>query len=134
MLIMGSDAAQLVLSYRRPLPRARLGPRLLRWGMLTVAVLVFAAGVIALFNPVLELREWLGGGTLGTPAAPITEQTENNLKVVYVSQAAGYLAVFLLSQWLFLVPRGRWRLSSLGGGPLTARSAAAAGFVAMLLS
>jgi len=128
----GPDPA--ILSYQRPLPRPRLLARLIRWFMITLALVVFAAGVIALLNPLLEWFEWLGGGTLGTPFAPIVPNLRDNLRDIYLPEALGYLAIFLAAQWLFLVPRGRWRLESIGGGRLTRTSALAAGFIAMLLT
>ena len=123
-----------VLTYATPLPKARGWARVIRWGMLGIWLIVFGAGVAALFNPLLELTESLGGGTLGTPFAPLAGRGDSDLRRVYAYQSAVYLAVFLISQYLFLFPRGRFRLESIGGGPLTRRSAAAAGFVGMLLS
>ena len=43
--------------------------------------------------------------------------------IPYAAEAAGYLAIVLLSQWLFLAPGGRLRLTNLGGGRLTRVSA-----------
>jgi hypothetical protein len=128
----GPDPA--ILSYQRPLPRPRFMARLIRWLMITIAVWVFAAGVIALLNPLFVFSDSLGAGIIGTPFAPVVRNLRDNLQSIYIPEGAGYLAIFLASQWLFLVPRGRWRLESIGGGRLTRTSALAAGFIAMLLT
>jgi hypothetical protein len=111
--------------------------------MIATAVVVFMAGVFALVNPLTETAEALGGGTIGTPAAPITYEYVSgyqndfhraHAQRVYAPEAAGYLAAFLLSQWFFLRPRGNFRLEHLGGGRLTRASAVAAAMIAMLLT
>src|SRR5262245_35131463 len=129
-----SNPAAPVLAYQRPLPRARFAARLIRWFMITLAVGVFVAGVVALLNPLLELSPGLGGGAIGTPFAPVVPNMRQNLRAIYIPEAAGYLAIFLATQWLFLVPRGSWRLEALAGGRLTPRSAVAAGFIGMLVT
>jgi hypothetical protein len=140
-----SRAAPPVLQYHTPTRRPRLIVRLIRFGMITFSILVFMAGVFALINPLTATAEWLGGGTIGTPAAPVTydyttsgahnsDEEQLHAQQVYAPEAAGYLAVFLLSQWLFLRPRGRLRLEAIGGGRLTKASAVAAGMIAMLLT
>jgi hypothetical protein len=111
--------------------------------MIATAVFVFMAGVFVLVNPLTETAESLGGGTIGTPAAPITydyvsgfqnDSHRAHAQSVYAPEAAGYLAAFLLSQWFFLRPRGNLRLEHLGGGRLTRASAIAAAMIAMLLT
>src|SRR5690349_15338448 len=131
---MSSATPPNVLSYRRPLPRPRWTARIFHWAMISIAVLVFLAGVVALMNPVFEIARPLGGGTLGTPAAPLIEDQESQIRTIYLPEALLYLGIFLWMQWLFLMPHGAWRLESLGGGTLTKRSTIAAGFVAMLLT
>src|SRR5215207_1037132 len=96
-----------VLSYHAPPRRAKLVVRFIRFGMVSLAVLVFMAGVFALINPLTVTAEWLGGGTIGTPAAPISydfnggyqsgsDDEAVHAQLVYAPEAAGYLALFLL--------------------------------------
>ena len=127
-----------VLAYRTAGPRPKLRARLIRLAMIASAILVFLLGVALLINPLVpvsEIQESFGGGTMGTPASPIVSYDEHEeAQTRYIPHAAGYLAIFLLTQWLFLVPRGRWRIDVLGGAPLTKRFAIAAGMIAMLLT
>lgn len=127
-----------VLSYQPPMARPRLQARVVRLAMISAALLVFAAGVVLLIHPLFPMyrsQESLGGGTMGTPASPLDATIERDaVQHRYLFHAAGYLALFLLTQWMFLVPRGRWRIEMLGGGPITPRFAIAAGMIAMLLT
>src|SRR3954447_10873607 len=97
-----------LLNYRPTPPRAKARARLVRVGLLTFAVLSIHAAIILTLNPLWPAKEWIGGGAIGTPASPIERATANDEKVRddYAPRAVGYLAVFLFSQWLFLLPRG----------------------------
>jgi len=100
-----------VLDYR-PLLKPRASAKFLWIAMIVIAVLALHLFVILLFNPTLELAAWLGGGIGGTPFSPATitdasghidGQAEQK---IYWMRAAPYLFLFLLTQWLFLTPRG----------------------------
>jgi hypothetical protein len=123
-----------VLDYRRSVPPRDLA-KFLRFFMLVVAIFVILAAAALLLNPVLELGESLGGGILGTPFAPINGTlSDENIQKAYWFEALVYLGIFLLMQWLFLSPRGRWRIGLSLEGPPPRRAALAAGFIGMLLS
>lgn len=123
------------LSYAPPPGRLRARVLLLRTLMVTAGIVLLAIGICSLFNPLWELNDNLGGGALGTPLAPVTLADQKDyLNDVYLYQALAYLGMFLVTQWLFLFPRGKFSMASLGGGRLTRTSAAMAGFMAMLLS
>jgi hypothetical protein len=109
--------------------------------MLLLAVALSVMFVL-LFNMTFEFDERMGFGLAGTPAAPVDFNQKgqfrfspfNSDRATYTVHAILYFALFLMTQWLFLMPRGGWRLRlDLQGRPLR-RSALAAGFVAMLLT
>jgi len=139
----GADDGGRVLEYRVE-PGARATARRLWWALLMFA-LALSAGAALLLNPFLELRESLGLGIYGTPAAPFLDTSgprfmelaarpTGDERLDYLLHALLYLGLFLLMQWLFLMPRGSWRLTlNVEGRPLR-RAAVAGGFVAMLLS
>jgi hypothetical protein len=125
-------------------PARRLGRRLW-WGMLLLAV-GLGGFTFLLFLPVDEVLPWkmahLRIGTNGTPVNPVDfrNRSDSRFELVpdwrlnYVLVSLPYLALFLLTQWLLLMPRGRLRLPlDVEGRPMK-RAAVAAGFVAMLLS
>jgi len=136
----GSKPPPMVLSYGTE-PKARAVARRLWWAMLLLAAVLIAAFVL-LFNLPLEIDRRLGYGVAGTPAAPVDfgNPADFRLSITgsgnfdYCVQAVLYLGLFLLTQWLFLMPRGAWRFRlALDGRPLK-RASVAAAFVAMLLS
>jgi hypothetical protein len=133
------------LDYRPRPTRASRAAAWLRGGLLVAAVLLFQLVVILLFHPLVEYSElqfYLGGGIIGTPAAPVTytgtyQQTPGPgefSRIVYAIQASTYLLLLLLSQWLFLRQRGTWRLDTVGGARLTRTSALIAGLIVMLVT
>jgi hypothetical protein len=129
----GGDAG--ILNYRRPAPPPRKWATTIRILMVIMAVLAIQAAALGLLNPVLEIGEWLGGGVLGTPFAPLnTELPQDRIQQHYWAEALAYLAIFLLTQWWFLSPRGSWRIRMSLEGPPPRRAALAAGFIGMLLS
>ena len=67
-----SRAVPPILQYHTPSRRPKLIVRIIRFSMISVSILVFMAGVFALINPLTATAEWIGGGTIGTPAAPVT--------------------------------------------------------------
>jgi hypothetical protein len=124
-----------LLNYRPLPPLAQRRARLMRIALLTVAILAFHATVILVLNPLWPAKEWLGGGAMGTPASPIDRSlSDEKIHDAYVPRAAAYLAVFLISQWVFLMPRGSWRIGQRSDDPPSRRSAVAAGLIGMLLS
>ena len=125
----------LVLGYRRPAPPARKYAAVVRAIMVALAVIAIHLAALCLLNPVLAVREWLGGGVLGTPFAPInTALSQTDIQHRYLYEALAYLGLFLLTQWWFLSPRGSWRIRLSLEGPPPRRAALAAGFIGMLLS
>ncbi len=124
-------------------PRRRRLARRLWWAVLVVAG-VFLAGLIVLFNFSLEITPHLGYGIAATPAAPLNFHARqdlafylhpfNNIRLDYAVHAAGYLLIFLLTQWLFLMPRGSWRINLSGESRPMKRAVIVAALMAMLLS
>src|SRR3954454_10818794 len=75
---MDQPAAVPTLNYRAVALPARRWAVAIRFCILVVAVLAIHVAAICLFNPVFELRDWLGGGALGTPFAPIDTSLPND--------------------------------------------------------
>jgi len=121
--------------------RPRTGAKILWISMIVVAVVAFAAFFILLFNPSFGISEYLGGGIAGTPFSPLTivngtgpSISAEEERKVYWMRASVYVFLFLFTQWLFLTPRGSWRIKVSTTGPLPRRAALAAGFLGMLLA
>ena len=115
-----------------PLP-ARLTARVVWWSLPAAAVLVVGAGL--LLNPLIGESESLGMGLLGTPLMPVEiSGSDTTTRRQYGLTVAAYLAVFVLTQWLFLFPRGRLTLRADGPGRPLRRAAVGAGFAGMLLT
>ncbi len=119
-----------MLSYESPASRVRVRARGARLFMLIVGMTAFVLGAGWLVIPILvDDGTFAGYGLMGSPVAPGMDN-----RWQYAAELSIYLGVFLLMQWLFLKPRGSWRLSlSISGRPLV-RAALAAGFVGMLVS
>lgn len=114
-----------------PVSRQKLGGREIRLIILLCAALLGFTAL--LFNPFTIQKDVFGYGILGTPFGfvwPFDWQEE----LVSLAVTFGFLAVFLLSEWLFLLPRGR--LSLRFGTQRRSRLQAAIGgaFIAMLLT
>ena len=124
-----------LLDYRVAGPRARYHSRVARLSLLFAAILAIHVAALLVLNPVIALSEALGGGALGTPFAPIDPTlSQSDIQRRYLPRALAYFALFLLTQYLFMTPRGRWRISLAPDAPPSRRSAVAAGFIGMLLS
>src|SRR5438309_12126434 len=94
----------VILGYRKPAPPQRYAA-VIRVIMVVVAVVAIHLAAICLLNPLLTLREWLGGGVIGTPFAPITSNLgEDEIQKRYLYEALVYLGLFLLTQWWFRSP------------------------------
>lgn len=113
--------------------------------MAVLAILVAAACILNPLFTITEYQEYLGGGIAGTPAAPLGQLSSNSVgrwsdkeihdvRLAYLPKALLYLALFLFTQWIFLCPRGSWRIRTSQDGPPGRRAAIAAGFIGMLLS
>jgi hypothetical protein len=102
---------------------------------------------IGIFHPMVgwfEFQTYLGAGTMGTPAGPLGKFSNSNsgptdadisaIRLAYLPEALLYFAVFLLTQWIFLCPRGSWRIRTSPDVPPSRGAALAAGFIGMLLS
>jgi hypothetical protein len=124
----------VVLNYRPVVP-ARRRAEAIRILMLVVAIGAVGLAGLLIFNPALEINPMLGGGALGTPFGPfdgtLPQQTIVNQ---YIPYAGFYFGLFLFTQYLFLLPRGQWRISVTPDAPISCRAAVAAGFIGMLLS
>jgi hypothetical protein len=125
----------VVLEYRPVMPRGRKWAELWRKAMPAVAIVAWHVAAILLLNPIWPMQPGLGGGMIGTPFSPIDARlTDEQAQWQYLPRALAYFAIFLLTQWMFLTPRGNWRLKLAENGPPSRWSAVAAGFVGMLLS
>jgi len=143
----GGAPPGIVLEYRRA-PQARRGARFIRVGLLIVAIAAIHLAAILILHPTFprfELQGFLGGGVIGTPFSPLTiTKTVDAKQIVYegderhldqyLPRALFYLFLFLVTQWWFLTPKGKWKISLGTGAPISRRSAIAAGFIGMLLS
>ena len=126
-----------ILDYRPVMPRGKWWAGFARGGMLAGAVLAMLVAGVLTFNPIWPMLEVLGGGAIGTPASPVNSvmiNRDSEAQWEYLPRAAGYFAVFLLSQWVFLMPRGSWRIEVRSELPPSRRSAVAAGLIGMMLS
>jgi hypothetical protein len=126
-----------ILDYRPVMPRGAWWAGFARGTMLSVAVAAILLAGILTFNPLWPGLEILGGGAIGTPASPINSVIMNRDSAsqwAYLPRAMGYFAVFLVSQWLFLMPRGAWRIEVATDSPPTRRSAIAAALIGTILS
>jgi hypothetical protein len=119
-----------------PLAPARQRAAALRWCVFSLAIIANVAAIILLFNPILTIADQLGGGVVGTPFGPIKAGlSDDQSQSRYWGQALFFLGIYLFTQWLFLKPRGSWRIRlATGSEPLPRRAALAAGFIGMLLS
>jgi len=104
----------------------------LRWVILVVGSLCFAAGVGWIFMiPPLD-RE---AGLVGTPMWLFGDFDNGDLnRGLIVANAALYLGVFLLTQWMFLRPGRGWQIKLTPSGRPMRSAVVAAGFAAMLLT
>lgn len=104
--------------------------------MLVLAVFAIHALLLFVLNPVLAISPYLGGGLLGTPLGPIGRSGDRDEKILsdHAWYAAAALAVLLLAQWVFLSPKGSWRIGLDSSKPLPLKSAISAAFMGMLLS
>ncbi|HSU66982.1 MAG TPA: hypothetical protein VLJ39_08935 [Tepidisphaeraceae bacterium] len=117
------------------LSRQPYSARRIRWIILLAAALL--AFVALLANPLTLGNESFGWGILGTPLGPI-ESLEGSSRfddrIFYLIHAVGFLSLFLLSEWLFLLPRGRLRLHSTQSKRSRLGSIVSAAFIGMLLT
>ena len=135
------EATRAVLPYEHSLPRGRRLARFFGWTMLILAVLAILVAACCILNPMIsvnEYQQYLGGGVIGTPAGPLAQLPPDGIgnwqdkevsaiRRSYLPEALLYLSMFLLTQWMFLCPRGSWRIRSSQEEPPGRRAAAAAG-------
>ena len=117
------------------------GPRRaawLRWAMLVVGLLFLAVGIVWLFAPSMigdktaeQYRWFFGAWFWGTPVVPTDDEPPLDRANAV---AAIYLGVVLITQYLFLLPRGSWRLRLTGEGRPMILAAVGAGFIAMVIT
>jgi hypothetical protein len=122
-----------LLSYASE-PGARVTARHVRWGLLWLGAFLVLTGF--LLNPLLGLSDQIGIGLYGTPAAPMADDggSEHGAEVIYGIEVAGYAGLFVLTQALFLLPRGRVAFRTTDTGRPMWRAAAGAAFAGMLLT
>ena len=127
-----------IMSYWSGQTRASRRARRFRMIMVIAAIASLQVASILILHPVVAINSGqtlLGGGAMGTPFAPLdTRLREQGQQNAYLPKALVYLALFLGTQWLFLCPRGGWRIRLSTEGPPPFKSALAAGFIGMLLS
>ncbi len=109
----------------------------LRWFLAAVWVLCLGLGLLWLIGTTFfDLGEY-GVGLGGSPSwiilGPLASLLEEDLLVKVVPLVV-YLGLFVFTQWLFLCPKGGWKIKIEETGRSMKRSAAAAGFAAALLS
>jgi len=105
----------------------------LRWFLLVIWVLCFACSLLFLFGIIFD-----EAGLDGTPAiailGPFFKLFDNADKYGYAVFVFIYLALFLMTQWLFLRQRGGWKIRIDTVGRPMKWAAVAAAFVITLLS
>ena len=105
----------------------------LRWWLLAAGVLCLLAGLFWIFNVLWP--KWgvfpgdpkTGVGLLGVLGFWCEEES-------YGFWASGYLGIFLVTQWFFLGPRGRWRVRLSAAGRPLKPSVLTAALMAVLLT
>lgn len=103
----------------------------LRWVLLVLWILCFAAGCLYVFGVIGK------AGIAGTPLiaifGPFLPWGGNVDKFAYVFSLI-YIGLFVMTQWLFLSPRQMWKIKVKPSGRPMKRAAVAAAFAAALLS
>ena len=114
-------------------PGFRMTARHVRWGLVWLgAFLVFTGFVL---NPLLELFPDFAMGIYGTPFGPIDAGASDRMsRTLYGMEVVGFAGLFLLSQALFLFPRGRLTFRTTHSGRPMRRAAVGAAFAGMLLT
>jgi hypothetical protein len=130
MTIGPSSESPAPLNYE-PASRSKITGREIRFIILLCAVLLGAITLLA--NPVIWQNGWLGWGIFGTPVGPFENGALDD-RIYYVLHAAGFLSLFLFTQWLFLLPRGRLSFQTSDRGRSRVSSVIGAGFIGMLLT
>ena len=103
----------------------------LRWVLLVLWILCFAAGCLFVFGVIGK------AGIVGTPAIAIFgllyPLEKDSDKLFYVFSLI-YIGLFVMTQWLFLSPRQMWKINVKPSGRPMKRAAVGAAFAAALLS
>ena len=114
-----------------PATKAKTTGRDIRYIILLAAVFLAMGALLA--NPLIWQNSGFGWGLIGTPLGPFENGWLDD-RIYYILHAGGYLGLFLFTQWLFLLPRGRLSFR-IADTPRSRRaSAIGAAFVAMLLT
>lgn len=113
----------------------------LRWLVLIVGLLCLAAGVFWLTNPLWPQWEVfsgpmdIGAGLMGVMGWWFADQgTPKLFDHGYGPVLAGYLGVFLLTQWLLLAPRRDWQVRLARTGRPMKRAVISAGLIGAVLT
>ena len=139
----GDSDSPVPLSYERSRPHQHLMRRvwwivlILLLGLFGLISLLMLPAVAALWSD--RLGPFSSGLTGFSPAFLLamllgTLGIESNEQPGYALYASVYLVLIFLLQWLFLVPRGSWRIRLTDEGRPMRRSAIAAAVIGMLLS
>lgn len=122
-------------------PRGRQRAAGWRWLLLVLGLMLLGVGGFWVFSPLLIELEWdaprasfLGTWLIGTPAGHVTGDSDSMSRGQFAGIGAGYLGLVLLTQYLFLLPRGSWRLKLSASGRPMFLAALGAGFAAMMLT
>jgi hypothetical protein len=79
------------VDYLRPPSSGRQTASAARILMVVAALFAIALAAVCLFNPILEIAPVLGGGTLGTPMAPVYQSDagrDKHAPTRYIAEAA----------------------------------------------
>jgi hypothetical protein len=139
MMIVYAKLMNTTLSYA-PVPSGgRAAARVVRFAMLGIAIACFGVGVTL----VMGMNLWKGEQVpawYATPIAPANFGDEHSgpwyaitSEITYYIWASVLIGAFLLGQWLFLLPRGQWRIDLTQNPRPMKRAAIVAGAIAMLL-
>ena len=88
--------------------------RRIRGFIFWLALFLIFVGLV--LNPLIGISERLGYGILGTPLGPIEDNSWDNLSN-YALHAAGFLGLFLVTQWMRSFNREGGSSSGLLTGP-----------------
>jgi hypothetical protein len=137
-LIVYAKLMNTALSYAPVPPARRSWARVVKFAMLGIALACFGLGVTLVMGKNIYKDDY-GPAWYGTPIAPANFGREDSSawaithEGTYYILATALLGIFLLGQWIFLLPRGQWRIHLTKCPRPMKRAAIVAGAIAMLL-
>lgn len=116
--------------------RGSQAARRIRILLLTAGVALFALGLLWMLAPLVEpdAETAMKHGNLGLCGTPVVLFSPQENRWGYLAAGIAFAGVFLLMQYLFLLPRGSWRIGVQAEGRPMLLSAVGAGFAAVLIS